>query len=249
MPSNELVPIMSQGKPAVRKNAIDATSLKHLCALSLLLMGAFYASAAMATEEPKFTVVSREGDFEIRQYAPFIVAETIIDGDMDDASGKGFRLIADFIFGNNLAPGSEASSKIAMTAPVTMAPEARSEKIAMTAPVTMAPQAASADMSAQRWRMHFVMPGKYTMATMPQPRNKAVTLREVPAKFYVVLGFSGFNTVAKVQQRSDEVLAWVRMKNLSAVSTPQLSRYDPPWTLPMWRRNEVMVEIAAPSAP
>ena len=246
MPVNEPAPIRREGKPLARNNAIAATTLKMLCTLCLLLMGAFYASRAMAIEEPKFTLVLREGDIEIRQYAPFIVAETTIDGDMDDASGKGFRLIADFIFGNNLAPGSAASSKIAMTAPVTMAPEARSEKIAMTAPVTMAPQAANADMSAQRWRMHFVMPSQYSMATMPQPRNKAVTLREMPAKFYVVLGFSGFNTVAKVQQRTDELLAWIKAKNLNALNAPELSRYDPPWTLPMWRRNEVMVEIAAP---
>ena len=201
---------------------------------------------AMATEEPKYKVVLRDGEMEIRQYDAFIIAEVVVDGDMDEASSKGFRQIADFIFGNNLAPGANASSKIAMTAPVAMTPEAKSEKIAMTAPVTMSPQADSADMTANRWRVHFVMPSQYSMSSIPKPRNPEVTLREVPAKLFVVISFSGFTTVAKIQQKTDAALAWVKAGKYTAVGAPQLARYDPPWTLPMWRRNEVMVEITAP---
>ena len=92
----------------------------------------------MAIEEPKYQVIQIDGPFEIRQYAPVLIAETLVDGDMDEASNTGFRRIADFIFGNNQAPDSNASSKIAMTAPVTVEPV--SVKIEMTAPVTVAPQ-------------------------------------------------------------------------------------------------------------
>ena len=70
-----------------------------------------------------------------------------------------------------------------------------------------------------------------------------VTVREVPAKHYAVLGYSGFNTESRVQQRTAELLAWAKAKNLSPIGAPQLARYDPPWTLPMFRRNEVMVEV------
>ena len=233
---------------------IDVWSLaKDLCysvwpknkALLLVLFSFFYGTSAMATEEPKFKLISRDGDIEIRQYAAFIVAETVVDGDMDEASSRGFRLIADFIFGNNLAPGAESSAKIAMTAPVTMAPEAKREKIAMTAPVTMSPQAADGDMNANRWRVHFVMPSQYTLATLPKPRNSAVSLREIPGKLFAVFSFSGFTTTAKIQQHTATTLAWIKDQKYSAIGSPQLARYDPPWTLPMWRRNEVMVEIAA----
>ena len=134
-----------------------------------------------------------------------------------------------------------------MTAPVTVVPEAPSQKIAMTAPVTIAPaDLAASPMAGNRWRVHFVMPGAYTLATLPKPKNTAVTVREVPAKHFAVLGYSGFNTESRIQQRTAELLAWVKAKNLSPIGAPQLSRYDPPWTLPMWRRNEIMVELPAP---
>jgi hypothetical protein len=202
---------------------------------------------AMAIEEPSFEVVRKEGAMEIRKYAPFIVAQTWVQGDMDEASSRGFRLIADYIFGNNVAVGERTAAKIAMTAPVTMAPEAASQKIAMTAPVTMAPQAAaSAPGTDQRWRVHFVMPRQYTLATLPKPNNPEVQLEEVPTKWFAVLRYSGLNTNARVQQRNEEALAWVQAQKLTPLGAPQLARYDPPWTLPPFRRNEILVEIAAP---
>ena len=76
----------------------------------------------MALEEPKYEVIQADGNFEIRKYAPLLVAETLIDGDMDEASNKGFRLIADYIFGNNQVADSSAAAKISMTAPVTVEP-------------------------------------------------------------------------------------------------------------------------------
>ena len=109
-------------------------------------------------------MIKQEGDFEIRVYRSMIVAETMVSGSLDRASGDGFRAIAGYIFGANMSKGVSSSEKIAMTAPVTMAPETAAgnqrdgEKIAMTAPVTMEPGA-----TADRWRMHFVMPGKYTI--------------------------------------------------------------------------------------
>ncbi len=212
----------------------------------------------MATEEPKFEVLSQHGKIELRRYPAFVIAETTVEGDMDAASGKGFRAIADYIFGNNqlVSPSPDAASeKIAMTAPVTMEPLApESQKIAMTAPVAMEPltsQAAGSDgmpamQGATRWRMHFVMPSQYTLASLPKPNNPAVTLREVPAKTWAVLTYSGFNTEAKIQQKTDELVAWLASQKIKSIGSPQLARYNPPWTLPMFRRNEIMLEIEQP---
>jgi hypothetical protein len=212
-------------------------------ALGLLLGG-----TAMATEEPKFELISKEKDIELRRYPPFIVAETWVDGDMSEASNKGFRAIAGYIFGDNKAAGGTDPAKIAMTAPVTLEPAAPSQKIAMTSPVTIEPQAGETLTmeGAKRWRVHFVMPSQYTLATLPKPNNTAVTLREVPAKTWAVRSFSGFNTEARVQQHTDELLAWVVSKKMTRIGNPHLARYDPPWTLPMFRRNEIMLEVSPP---
>jgi hypothetical protein len=213
-----------------------------ICFLALFSLG----SAAMAVEEPKFETVLQEAKFEVRQYAPLIVAETWVDGDMSAASGKGFRLIADYIFGNNKMPHSAQSAKVAMTAPVTMEPQSASSKIAMTAPVAMEPAPGAAGLAgAQRWRVHFVMPSQYSMATLPTPNNAAVTLREVPAKRVAVATYSGFNTDSRIQEETQTLVAWMLERKLAAAGPAQLARYDPPWTLPIWRRNEIHIEVSA----
>lgn len=214
---------------------------------SLVLgLGLLWIKPAMAIEEPKYEVVTADAQFEVRHYAPILIAETIVEGDMDAASSKGFRLIADFIFGNNQQADSDKKAKIAMTAPVTVEPQ--SSKIAMTAPVTVEPQAAESSMKiAKTWRINFVMPSQYTLATIPKPKNNAVTLREVPSKYFIVHKYSGFNTVSRVQSKTDEAVEWAIKRSYKIIGTPQLSRYDPPWTLPMFRRNEIMIEIAAPN--
>ena len=214
-------------------------------ALTMGLIGACLTWTAMATEEPQYQTLRQEGDFEIRRYAPMLIAETVVEGDMDAASNTGFRRIADFIFGNNRTTGSDASAKIAMTAPVTAEPQ--STKIAMTAPVTVEPQAPTSMQAAMQWRIHFVMPSHYTLTTLPQPNNPQVQIKAWPAKTYVVHRYSGFNTISRVQTKTDETLAWLQREGLKAVGAPQLSRYDPPWTLPMCRRNEIWVAIEAPS--
>jgi hypothetical protein len=195
-----------------------------------LFISLFYTDHVMAIEEPKYEIIQIDGAFEIRKYTSMLVAETFTDGDMDEASNKGFRLIADFIFGNNQAVDSNTNSKIAMTAPVTV--EYQNSESNMQ--------------SAKKWRIHFVMPSQFTIANIPKPKSDAISLREVPSKFYLVHSYSGFNTIARVQSKTDETMQWAQRKSLKVIGTPQLSRYDPPWTLPMFRRNEIMVEINWP---
>jgi hypothetical protein len=219
--------------------------LKSFLLLSSVLSASFISPSAMAIEEPRYEVLVSDGPFEIRHYAPMLVAETFVDGNLDAASSKGFRLIADFIFGNNQLQGSDQKSKIAMTAPVTVEP--LSSKIAMTAPVTVAPQ--SADVrpeSVQRWRIHFVMPSTYTLETIPKPKNDAVRLREIPEKYFAVHKYSWLNTQSRVHQKTQEILQWTQQRSLQVLGAPQLARYDPPWTVPMLKRNEIMVEVSKP---
>ncbi|MDI1301202.1 MAG: heme-binding protein [bacterium] len=225
--------------------------IRNFLLLTIVTIGLIFGEVAMAIEEPAFERLEKVDNIEIRQYRPVIVAETFVDGDMSSASNNGFRQIADYIFGNNRSVRgsvSTSSEKIAMTAPVSVEPAERSEKIVMNAPVSVEPQGNSAGgvMHSKRWRVQFSMPSEYSMATLPKPRNPAVTLREVPGKRYAVLVFSGLAGEKKVQQKTDELLAWLKAKNRRAIAAPQLARYNPPWTLPFLRRNEILVEVAMP---
>ena len=192
----------------------------------------------MATEEPDYTVLSQEDDFELRRYDEQLVAQTWVTGDQKSASREGFKVLADYIFGNNTAPSGE-SGKIAMTAPVTMQPDTKtdsndSQKIAMTAPVSM--QKADG-----QWRVQFTMPSHYTMQTLPKPNNPNVEIVEVPAQNYGVIKFSGLAGSQKVATKTEELQSWMQERNLTITGVPELARYNPPWTLPFMRRNEVMI--------
>lgn len=184
---------------------------------------------ASNVEQAKYDVREAHGAFEVRDYAPHIVAETTVSGEQQAAISQGFRTIADYIFGNN-----SASTKVAMTAPVAQQPN---EKIAMTAPVIQ-------HGNEKQWSVQFVMPASYTLSTLPKPNNDAVKLHQVAAKRYAVVRFSGTADPASLKQYSAELQTFIDREKLKAISTPTYAFYNPPWTLPFMRRNEVMIEIA-----
>jgi len=192
-----------------------------------------FSGIAVATEEPKFSLLEKDHSFELRLYESKIIAEVEVDGDMSAASRKGFRQIADFIFGNNTAQSGK-SEKISMTAPVAIKPA--SEKIAMTAPVGV-------QQSEKGWKVSFVMPSQYTLETLPKPNNPQISIKQLPAKKFALIRFSGLVDEEKMQAKSAELNQWITMKKLNPVGIPELARYNPPWTLPFLRRNELMVEV------
>jgi len=187
----------------------------------------------MAIEEPEFTLLEKDQAFELRSYAPKIIAEVVVDGDMREASSKGFRLIADFIFGNNTVQSGK-SEKISMTAPVSVEP--RAENISMTVPVGV--QQENND-----WKVYFVMPSQYTLETLPKPNNPLVSIKQLPSQKLAVVRFSGLVDEDKMSKKVAELKQWVDNKKLKVLGKPELARYNPPWTLPFLRRNEVMVEV------
>lgn len=204
----------------------------------LLLSGLLLISGeTMAIEETSYTVLSQVEDFELRRYDEQLVAQTWVSGDQDTASRQGFKILADYIFGNNTAPSGE-SSKISMTAPVTMQSDnlngQASRKIAMTAPVSM-------QQNNGKWRVQFTMPSQYTMQTLPKPNNPDVKIVQVPAQTYGVIKFSGLAGSKKVAKKTETLKSWMQTQKLVITGIPELARYNPPWTLPFMRRNEVMM--------
>ncbi|NEX19599.1 heme-binding protein [Thiorhodococcus mannitoliphagus] len=186
------------------------------------------------SKEPSFEVVHTYPMFELRRYEAYLVATTEVTGDFDKVGNEAFRVLADYIFGNN-----QSKTKMAMTAPVNQQP-AEGEKIEMTAPVTQRPSGPHED----RYLLSFVMPSGYRLDTLPTPNNPRVTLHEEPARLMAVRRYSGRWTYSNYEDNRRILLMAVEEAKLKAIGDPVYARYNPPFTPWFLRRNEVMVEIA-----
>jgi hypothetical protein len=191
------------------------------------------------TEEPPFTVERRVGDVEIRRYGSRIAAETTINANEESARNEGFRRLAGYIFG-----GNQGKTKIAMTAPVAQenvtqktTQKKKGQKIAMTAPV------AAQRGGAGEWVIRFFMPSEHTLATLPTPNDERVRLVEVPGERVAVLRFSGNYNPAVIAGRTEELLKTLQDNDIRVSGEPFAWFYDPPWTVPFLRRNEVAVKL------
>ena len=182
----------------------------------VLALTAVFSGVLGNVEQPKYAIVERDGDLEIRDYAPMIVAETNVTGTREAAIREGFRTIADYIFGNNLG-----SRKIAMTAPVIQQGDGHD------------------------WQIRFVIPASYTMETLPKPKNTAVSLKEVQGRRFAVIRFSGTAHHKNLRRYVAKLQALIKSKNLNEEGGPIYAFYNPPWTLPFLRRNEVLIAISS----
>lgn len=199
----------------------------------------------MAVEEPHYSVLYKQDNFEVREYPPMLIAKTIIKGDMSEASRKGFQIIADYIFGNNQSSNTEETTKISMTAPVSISPDVIQS---IHTPVTIKPTLIAEHFdNAQIWQVSFVMPSEYNLQTIPKPNNPSIQLIELPTRYLVINRYSGLNTNEKITAKIDELSKWAHEHAFVVIGEAQLARYNPPWTLPMFRRNEIFIEINKPN--
>ncbi len=188
--------------------------------------------SVLAIEEPEFTSIEKKGTFEIREYQPKLIAQVLVTGTFDTASNKGFRLLADFIFGNNKT--NEGSKKIEMTAPVIT--HDASEKIEMTVPVI-------SEQTERGWYISFNMPKQYSRETLPAPNNLEVKIIDVPTEKFAVISFSGLVREKKYTEMLNLLNEEMKKRNLDPKGSVILARYNPPWTLPFLRRNELMLRF------
>ncbi len=202
--------------------------------LTALLTTSCSIVGIQSEEQPNYEVIYTFGKKEIRAYKPYIIAETTVNGTFKEAQGQGFKILADYIFGNNTA-----KIKIAMTAPVIQ--KKQNEKMAMTAPVFM-----EESKNKKNWTMTFTMPSKYNMETLPKPNNSQVTIRQVPQKLMAASKYSGFWNEKKNLEKHSDLLRWMnKSEKYNAMPELIFAGYNPPWTLPFFRRNEVLVELEA----
>ena len=172
-------------------------------------------------EQPNYKVIVKQNDKEIRKYNSHIVAKTVIQGSFKDAQKEGFRILAGYIFGKN-----KSQQKIEMTAPVVIA----------------------SDENTKSWTMTFSMPSRFTLETLPTPDDDRIKIEEVETRFVAALTFTGFWGEDKNAEKGNELNEWLEAnKGYEIISKPMFAGYNPPWTLPFLRRNEMLIEIK-PSA-
>jgi len=183
--------------------------------IGIVLIGAVAMGPIMSNvETPNYYLVKSDSNIDIRKYDSIIIAEVRVDIKNEDAIGEGFQLLADYIFGNNVVK----------------------KNIAMTAPVQK-------QLTDNTWQISFVMPSEYKMDTLPKPLNDRVTLKKIPAKQFVVITFSGTNSDKNVKEHEEKLMKYIKSNNLSVTGSSKYAFYNPPWTLPFMRRNEIMIEI------
>jgi hypothetical protein len=185
----------------------------------------------MAIEKAKYEIIESQPDFEIRQYGPQIVAETMVKGDFEKVGNEGFRRLYDYISGKN-----RKKLSIAMTAPVNQ--EAESMKIAMTAPVSQVE-------SGNKWRVTFMMPSDYSLADLPVPLDARVRLKEDPGRRVAAIRYSGTWSRSLFEEKRALLEDLIAKRGLEATGEPIWARYDPPFMPWFLRRNEVLIPVAA----
>lgn len=203
-------------------------SLRIVVSAAVIIMGAMNA---MAIEEASYKALKTSGAFELREYAPHIVAETVVEGDLEGAGSKAFRRLFRYISGDNRSRG-----KIAMTAPVSQ--EQKGEKIRMTAPVGQ-------QRAGEKWAVSFTMPAGYTLETLPVPDDPTITLRQVPARRMAAVRYSGLWSESSYLRHRQELESWIRESGLTVTGDPLWARYNPPFTPWFMRRNEILIPVTA----
>ena len=165
-------------------------------------------------EKPNYESLSIDNNIELRQYDVIYIAEVFIESERTDAIKAGFKILANYIFG-----GNSENLKIAMTAPV------KQQRVD------------------NGWKISFVMPVEYSLRTLPIPNDKIVKIKKITRKKYAVITFSGLNSDLNINFHKNLLKRYLKKNTIPTHNAPIYAFYNPPWTLPMFRRNEIMIEI------
>lgn len=202
----------------------------------LIMLSAFGANNLMAYEEPEYKVIKEYDEFEIREYSSYLVAETEVKGEFEDAGNIAFKVLFDYISGNNLR-----KEEIEMTIPVNQRnPDLRGEEIEMTTPVSQSTKLNSDG----KFVISFVLPSKYNLETAPLPKDSRVKINEIPARLVAVRKYSGTWSEDNYRENESLLLEEVDKNGLAIVGEPVYARYNPPFWPWFLRRNEVLVEVS-----
>ena len=196
-----------------------------------LLIFIFWGTNLSALEEPKYSVLKEYENFEIRNYASYLVAEVDIEGSYNKSGNEAFRILAGYIFGDN-----QSSTKMNMTAPVESEAIQSSEKMNMTAPVF-------SNKNFNGYTYRFVMESKYTQETLPVPNNSKIRITEIKDRVMAVISFSGRWSQKNFEKHEQILVNDLKNEGIGVASEAIYARYNAPFTPWFLRRNEIMFEI------
>ena len=185
------------------------------------------------TEQQEYRVLNVRGVVELREYAPWVVADVVASGSAEQAASAAFRPLFEYISGAN-----RGAEPLEMTAPVIQQPT--SERLAMTAPVIQ--EAAGAN----EWTVSFVLPAGRSLSEYPIPTNSRVSLRAVPGETAAAIRWSGRWTPSNIARRTQDLRRVMAEAGWQASGEPRWARFDPPWKPPFARRNEIVVPVRRP---
>ncbi len=217
------------------KNRMNKFFLALVAVSALFLITGCSAVGIRTGEEARYKVLVQEGAIQIREYEPYVIAETLVNNkDYDEAGSLGFRRLFAYISGKN-----QGDREISMTAPVIAQRQNApvGVEIEMTAPVV-------AERTASGWVYAFVLPAGFPdLESAPLPADPLVKLKLIPGKKMAAITYAGSTGEKKMNLKTRELTKWIQGRQLTKVSDPVSARYDPPWTLPFFRRNEVLIEV------
>ena len=196
-----------------------------------LLIFIFWGTNLSALEEPKYSVLKEYENFEIRNYASYLVAEVDIEGSYNKSGNEAFRILAGYIFGDN-----QSSTKMNMTAPVESEAIQPSERMNMTAPVF-------SNKNVNGYTYRFVMESKYTQETLPVPNNSKIRITEIKDRVMAVISFSGRWSQKNFEKHEQILVNDLKNEGIGVASEAIYARYNAPFTPWFLRRNEIMFEI------
>ena len=176
----------------------------------------FSQNSIMAIETPNFKLIKKQGEFEIREYEPMIIAMTKVKSGYREASSTGFRRIANYIFG-----GNQKQMEIKMTAPV----------------ITDVPNVKG------MYDILFVMPSEHKFDDLPIPDNDNVELKVKELGKTAVIQFGGWATESRATHYKEKLEQFIETSGYEINSDYMVAQYNSPWALPPFRRNEIIIMI------
>ena len=189
----------------------------------------FGGESSMASDEIAHKVIKEDGSIQIREYKPSVKAVVEIKSSRSEATSKAFRILFNFIRGNNIS-----SKEISMTTPVS---QTSSQEIAMTTPVSQE------KLSKNLWSVAFYMPNKMSFEETPKPKDKRITIKKVPARKMIAIKFSGRSTDSNIYEHEKELLNYIKKNDISTTGDAIYAFYSAPFVPWFLRRNEVLYEL------
>lgn len=212
---------------AFGESGFDSNGVENMRnAVTAIVFGLFVlltAGAAMAYEEPEYTVSETYESFELRRYEPFLLAETRVRGSFDEAGSEAFGRLFGYIKNDERPEG-----KIDMTAPVIQQPVARE------------------DGAAPAYRFAFFMPSEYSREDLPEPADESIRIRQTAERLMAARRYSGTWSEERYRENEKILLDALSEAGFKAIGEPIFARYNAPFSLWFMRRNEVLVEVERP---